>query len=186
MTSKTTCTEGLPAIVLVAAVAENGVIGSGKRCRGGSNPTCSISARSPWASRWSWGARPSVDRQAAHGPHQHRGQPRSRIRGAGRAGRAEPRAALAAARGDALRRGADAIMVIGGAEIFAQALPLADRLDITEVHAAPQGDTYFPRDRSRRSGARPRARSMRPAAGTTRAFAFVDLSASSRRPRRPR
>ena len=42
---------GPPAIMLVAAVAENGVIGSGNGCRGGSGPTCSISVRSPWASR---------------------------------------------------------------------------------------------------------------------------------------
>ena len=35
-------------------------------------------------------------------------------------------AALAAARGDALRRGADAIIVAGGADIYIQALPVAD------------------------------------------------------------
>ena len=53
-------------------------------------------------------------------------------------------AALAAARGDALRRGAAAIMVIGGAEIYAQTLPLADRLELTRVHARPDGDTLLP------------------------------------------
>jgi len=52
--------------------------------------------------------------------------------------------ALAVARGDALRRSAAEIAVIGGAEIYAQAMPLADRLDITEVHARPDGDTVFP------------------------------------------
>ena len=52
--------------------------------------------------------------------------------------------ALSAARGDALRRGADAIAVIGGTEIFSQAMPLADRLILTLVHANPPGDTYFP------------------------------------------
>ena len=52
-------------------------------------------------------------------------------------------AALDAARGDAMRRGSD-IMVIGGADIYAQAMPLADRLEITQVHAAPEGDTRFP------------------------------------------
>lgn len=52
--------------------------------------------------------------------------------------------ALAAARGDALRRSADAIAVIGGTEIFEQTLPLADRLILTLVHAKPPGDTYFP------------------------------------------
>jgi len=52
-------------------------------------------------------------------------------------------AALEAARGDALRRGTD-VMVIGGAEIYAQAMRLADRLEITEVHTNPHGDTVFP------------------------------------------
>jgi dihydrofolate reductase len=54
-------------------------------------------------------------------------------------------AALAVARGDALRRGADAIMVIGGGDIYAQAMPLATRLEITHVHARPDGEAVFPR-----------------------------------------
>lgn len=53
-------------------------------------------------------------------------------------------AALALARQDAERRGADEIMVIGGSDIFAAALPLADRLEITHVHASPEGDVVFP------------------------------------------
>jgi len=48
------------------------------------------------------------------------------------------------ARGDALRRGGDVIMVVGGAEIYAQALPLADRLIITRIHASYAGETVFP------------------------------------------
>jgi dihydrofolate reductase len=52
-------------------------------------------------------------------------------------------AALEAARGDALRRGAD-IMVIGGTDIFAQAMPLADRLELTQIHMTPEGDSLFP------------------------------------------
>jgi dihydrofolate reductase len=53
-------------------------------------------------------------------------------------------AALAAARGDALRRGTDEIVVIGGTDIFTQTMPLALRLEITHVHARPEGDTFFP------------------------------------------
>jgi dihydrofolate reductase len=53
-------------------------------------------------------------------------------------------AAMVAARGDALRRGADEIVVIGGTDIFTQTMPLADRLEITHVHARPEGDTFFP------------------------------------------
>ena len=47
------------------------------------------------------------------------------------------------ARGDALRRFVTEIMVIGGAEIFAQWLKKADRLEITEVHDKPDGDTFL-------------------------------------------
>ncbi len=35
-------------------------------------------------------------------------------------------------------------MVIGGAQIFAATLPLADRLYLTEVHAVIDGDVFFP------------------------------------------
>ena len=52
--------------------------------------------------------------------------------------------ALALARADAKKRGVNEIMIIGGADIFAAAMPLADRLEITHVHAAPEGDVYFP------------------------------------------
>jgi dihydrofolate reductase len=53
-------------------------------------------------------------------------------------------AALALAREDAKRSGANELMIIGGADIFAAAMPLADRLEITHVHASPEGDVYFP------------------------------------------
>jgi dihydrofolate reductase len=52
--------------------------------------------------------------------------------------------AFAAARGDALRRGADAIMVAGGAEIYAQSMKRATRLAVTQVHARTEGDAHFP------------------------------------------
>jgi dihydrofolate reductase len=54
-----------------------------------------------------------------------------------------PADALAVATGDALRRFVTEIAVIGGAEIYAQWMGGADRLEITEVHARPEGDTYF-------------------------------------------
>jgi dihydrofolate reductase len=52
-------------------------------------------------------------------------------------------AALDMARDEA-RRGANEIMVIGGTEIFEQTMGLADRLEITHVHARPEGDVYLP------------------------------------------
>src|SRR5215468_11661699 len=53
-------------------------------------------------------------------------------------------AALEAARGDALRRATDAIIVLGGADVYAQTMPIADRLVITRVHLEPDGDAKFP------------------------------------------
>ena len=40
--------------------------------------------------------------------------------------------------------GVDEICVIGGGEIYRQALPLADRLHVTHVLASVDGDTVFP------------------------------------------
>lgn len=40
--------------------------------------------------------------------------------------------------------GQQEIVVMGGAELYAAALPHADRLYLTLVHAEPDGDTFFP------------------------------------------
>jgi len=53
-------------------------------------------------------------------------------------------AALGYARQDAEKRGVDEVMVIGGSDIFADTIEKADRLEITHVHASPEGDSYFP------------------------------------------
>ena len=45
---------------------------------------------------------------------------------------------------EARRRGAGELVVIGGAEVFRVALPLARRIDLTRVHAKVEGDVYFP------------------------------------------
>ena len=36
------------------------------------------------------------------------------------------------------------LCVIGGAAVYAAALPLADRIELTRVHATPEGDVRFP------------------------------------------
>ncbi len=41
-------------------------------------------------------------------------------------------------------RGCEEIMVIGGSSVYAAALPLAECIYITEIHAEVDGDTYFP------------------------------------------
>ncbi len=46
--------------------------------------------------------------------------------------------------------GAGEVFVIGGAQLYAAALPSADRIYLTEVESEIEGDTYFPAfDRSR-------------------------------------
>jgi dihydrofolate reductase len=50
---------------------------------------------------------------------------------------------LAMAKGRCLA-GADEICIIGGGEIYRQALAIADRLYVTHVLASPDGDTRFP------------------------------------------
>ncbi|MBT9519833.1 MAG: dihydrofolate reductase [Dechloromonas sp.] len=39
---------------------------------------------------------------------------------------------------------ADTVFIIGGEQIYAQAMALADRLEITEVDLEPEGDAWFP------------------------------------------
>ncbi|HTS42471.1 MAG TPA: dihydrofolate reductase [Xanthobacteraceae bacterium] len=134
-----------PAVVLIAAVAENGVIGHDnqlpwrlpsdlKRFRAATMGKPIVMGRKTFLSI----GKPLdgrtnivVTRDAA-------------FAAAGIVVANDLDAALDVARGDALRRGADAIAVIGGTEIFQQTMTRADRLDITLVHAKPAGDTYFP------------------------------------------
>jgi dihydrofolate reductase len=136
---------GRVALVLVAAVAENGVIG-----QGGSLP-------------WRLKSDMKHFRAATMGRPVVMGRKTYLSIGKPLAGRtnivvsrdrafAAPGmvvvpgidAALAVARGDALRRGAAEIAVIGGAEVYAQTIDIADRLVVTQVALQPKGDTTFP------------------------------------------
>ena len=51
---------------------------------------------------------------------------------------------LELAESQALIDGQTELMVIGGADVYALALPRAQRLYITHVHAEPLGDVFFP------------------------------------------
>lgn len=68
---------------------------------------------------------------------------------------------------------ADSIFVIGGAEVYAQALPVATRIELTEIDASPAGDTYFPPVDMTRW--RESFREAHERQGGTPAFAFVTL-----------
>ncbi|MEM8826117.1 MAG: dihydrofolate reductase [Pseudomonadota bacterium] len=133
-----------PDIVLVSAVAENRVIGAdggmpwhlpddlkhfkrltvGKPCIMGRRTFDSMGGPLP--------ARHNIvlttDADWAHPPAE----------------RAANLAEAVAAAGLNPKARADAIMVIGGASVYAEALPSATRLELTEVHATPEGDTFFP------------------------------------------
>jgi dihydrofolate reductase len=134
-----------PALILIAAVADNGVIG-----RGGGLP-------------WRLKSDLRYFRAATTGKPVVMGRKTYLSIGRPLDGRtnivisrnpdfaapgiivtASIKSALATARGDAWRRGADAIAVIGGADLYRETMAYADRLVITQVHLAPQGDTAFP------------------------------------------
>ena len=73
----------------------------------------------------------------------------------------------------ALAGDAAEVAVIGGAEVYALFLDRADRIEVTEVHAAPEGDATvpaFPAEHWRET-----FREDHPAAGERPAFSFVTL-----------
>jgi dihydrofolate reductase len=65
------------------------------------------------------------------------------------------------------------IAVVGGAEIYRLFLPLAHRIELTEVHAKPEGDTRFPA--FGRSDWHESFREHHPAEGKSPAFDFITL-----------
>lgn len=72
---------------------------------------------------------------------------------------------------DALALAGDDVSVIGGAEVFALFLDRADRVELTEVHCAAEGDTAVPPF----AGWREAAREDHPADGARPAHSFVTL-----------
>ena len=133
-----------PEIVLVVAVADNGVIGSRgalpwrlksdiQRFKAITTGKPVVMGRKTFASI----GRPLPGRTNIVVTHDANFRARGAVVVTSFAG------ALAVALGDALRRWATDIAVIGGAEIYQQWIDIADRLEVTEVHARPEGDTYF-------------------------------------------
>ena len=166
-------------IVLVAAVAENGVIGRGGACRGGSSPTCNDFAPGLGASRSWWVERP-ISRSRSG---RSRDAPISWSAAIGiflfraRSSRQALAAALEAARGDALRRGAGMIVVLGGADIYAQTMARADRLVITRVHLQPVWRHHVSRHRCRQSGRKWSGPSIAPARSDDAGFTVLVVRA---------
>ena len=65
------------------------------------------------------------------------------------------------------------IVIFGGSALFAEALPMTDRIELTEVHLSPPGDVRFPEfDRSQWTET---FREHHPPQGKTPGFDFVTL-----------
>ena len=128
-----------PLLCLVVAVADNGVIGRGNAL--------------PWhlpadlahfrrltldktllMGRRTWESLPGPLPRRRHLVLSH--DPDFQAAGGTRVGSLE--AGIAAAAGE------PELMIVGGATLYAAALPLADRLHLTRVHARFEGDTRFP------------------------------------------
>ncbi|CAN5141229.1 dihydrofolate reductase [soil metagenome] len=131
-------------IVLIVAVAENGVIGQGNaipwRLKSDMQRFKALTMGKPIVmGRKTFQSLPRLLPGRTHivitrDPH---------FQAAGAVVTTSFDAARSVACGDVLRRFATEIAVIGGTEIFAQWMGVADRLEITEVHARPAGDAYF-------------------------------------------
>jgi dihydrofolate reductase len=81
---------------------------------------------------------------------------------------------IALAEREAERIGAGEIAIIGGSNVFAEALPHTARIELTEVHAQPEGDTHFPEfDRSHWRETRRDGPHQEP--GATHPYTFVTL-----------
>jgi len=75
---------------------------------------------------------------------------------------------------EALALAGDEVAVIGGAEIFALFLDRADVVELTEVHASPEGDATVPAF----AGWRETAREDHAADGDRPAYSFVTLAST--------
>lgn len=134
-----------PRISLIAAVARNGVIGADQ----------SIPWRIP--SDFAWFKRTTMGKPMVMGRKQFEtfrkplpGRPhivvtrQADYAAEGVTVRHSLADGLAAAAEMAGASGVDEVMVIGGGDIYAQAMDLADRLYITHVALEPAGDVVFP------------------------------------------
>jgi dihydrofolate reductase len=135
-----------PCLVLIAAVAENGVIG-----RSGDLPWRLKSDMQRFRAL-TWGKPVVVGRKTYESFARKPLPGRTNIvvthdralTIAGALVATSLAAALDAARGDALRRGVNEICVVGGADVYAQTIADAGKLVITRVNLQPAGDTKFP------------------------------------------
>lgn len=132
----------MPEIILIVAVANNRVIGKDNRL------LWNIPEDMAHFKRLTAGHAVLMGRKTWESlPERFRPLPgRRNIVISRQADYSAPGAELAHALTDGIALAADAekLFVIGGAQIYEQAMALADRLEITEVDLAPEGDAWFP------------------------------------------
>lgn len=140
----------IPKLTLVVAVAKNGVIGRGgklpwrlssdmKRFKAATMGKPVLMGRKTWESLH---VRPLPGRQNLVLTRD----PNIKADGAWLYTRLD--AMLAAGRAMAEASGAAEVCVIGGAQLYAATLPLADRIVLTEVNLEPEGDAHLRLDLS--------------------------------------
>lgn len=129
-----------PLISLIAAVARNGAIGRDNRL------LCRISEDLKFFKRTTMGAPIVMGRKTWDSIGRPLPGRRNIVLTRNPAWHAEG-AERAESLHDALVRARDArkVFVIGGAEVYAQALPMADELALTEIDADFDADAFFPR-----------------------------------------
>ncbi len=134
-----------PRLVLVAAVAENGVIGRDghlpwkipgdlKRFKQITMGKPVVMGRRTYESMGG----PLKDRINIVLTHD------GSYRAAGAVVVTDLESALALASKEAAKAKTDEIAIIGGNVVFEETLSRAHRLELTEVHGSPEGDAYFP------------------------------------------
>jgi dihydrofolate reductase len=137
----------MPLLTLVAAVARNGAIGRDgalpwrlssdmKRFKAATMGKPVLMGRKTWDSlpRKPLPGRPNLVLSR---------DPEFRAEGAWSYSKLD--AFLSAAAAMAESSGADEMCVIGGSLLYAETLPMADRIILTEVDLEPEGDAFFPR-----------------------------------------
>jgi dihydrofolate reductase len=132
-------------VVLIAAVARNGVIGAGNKL------IWRLSSDQKRLRALTWGKPLIMGRKT----FESIGKPLpgretivvtrdARFAPTGARAAHDIDGALLLAQEIAEQMNADAIMVLGGGEIYRQTIDRADRIYLTEVDLTPDGDSYFP------------------------------------------
>lgn len=131
-------------IVIVAAVADNGVIG-----RGSEIPWRLKNDLAHFKNLTRLLGTVIVGRKTHEGIIKRLGRPlpdRRTIVVTRQAGYQAPGCEVASSLEEALEcvKDAEAVAVIGGAELYREALPKASEIFLTRVHGSPEGDVFFP------------------------------------------